>query len=267
MESNQQSARRERLAFARTIAREGGAVANSHFRRSGLSIEWKADASPVTNADRETEQYLRACIQAAYPDDAILGEEFAELPGTSGYRWILDPIDGTKSFMHGVPLFGTMVGVEYGGRSVVGVVEFPALGEAMWAAVGEGAYCQYFGEADPRRAQVSTTSHLAEALFLTNDANGFEKIDRLDVHERLRRAVRMNRGWSDCYAYFLVATGRADFVVDPKMSVWDCAAIAPIIEEAGGAFVDWEGTPGIWADRTVGSNPYLLPEVLRLIRG
>ena len=261
-----QTDRRERLAFARTIAREAGAIALRHFGASGLVIESKADRSPVTNADRESELHLRACIGAAFPDDAILGEEFPEVAGRSGYRWILDPIDGTRAFVHGVPFFGTMVGVERAGRSVAGVVYFPALKEEIWASEGDGSWFLLAGEAEPRRARVSKVERLEDALFLSTDVDGFEAIGALEVHERMRHAVRLSRGWNDCYAYYMVATGRADLVVDPKMQVWDCAALQPILEEAGGRFTDWDGASTIWASRTIGANRALHEEAVALIR-
>jgi len=256
---------RDRLAFARTIAREAAAIALGYFRGGGYEVEAKADQSPVTRADREAELHLRACIAAGYPDDGILGEEYPEVPGHSGYRWILDPIDGTKAFVHGVPLFGTMVGVERDRVSQLGVVEFPALDEVIWAARGEGCWHLLRGEDTPRRARVSTVSTMAEALFLVTDVDGFEAIGAQTIYDRIRRAVRLQRGWNDCYAYNLVATGRAEFVIDTKMNVWDCAALQPILEEAGGRFTSWDGEPTIWDRRIVGCNAALHPKLLEFL--
>ena len=143
-----------RLESAVAFARQAGDFTLTHFQRDDLAVETKADASPVTVADRGAEQLLRSLIAAAFPTDGILGEELGEQPGTSGYRWILDPIDGTKSFIHGVPLFGTLVGIERGGRSVVGVIHIPALAETAYAAAGQGAW-YVKGDAAPRRARVS----------------------------------------------------------------------------------------------------------------
>ena len=148
-----------RLELALTAAREAGAITLRYFCHDNYAVELKHDLSPVTVADREAEQHLRRRIAAAFPDDAILGEELADRPGRSGYRWILDPIDGTKSFISGVPLYATLVGVEYEGKSVIGVIHVPALDETVYAAVGHGAWFAR-GAATPRPARVSENSHV-----------------------------------------------------------------------------------------------------------
>ena len=153
-----------RLDVALAAAREAGRLTLEYFLRAGLAVELKADDSPVTVADREAEQALRARISSEFPDDAILGEEFPERPGSSGYRWILDPIDGTKSFIHGVPLYGTLIGVERAGRSVVGVIQLPALDQCVYAAAGQGAW-HVAGGGPPQPARVSETGRWAPRCF------------------------------------------------------------------------------------------------------
>lgn len=254
-----------RLQLAVAAARKAGDLTLTFFQRDDLGVEIKADDSPVTVADRGAEQLLRREIAAAFPSDGILGEEFGEQAGTSGYRWILDPIDGTKSFISGVPLYGTLIGVEHQGRSVVGVIHIPGLGETAYAAKGEGAW-YVKGDAAPRPARVSKKPELREGLFCTSEVRNFERIGRRDAYDKLQTAARISRSWGDAYGYLLVATGRAELMVDPMMHVWDCAALQPVIEEAGGTFTDWNGTPTIHATNSIATNGLVLGEVLAVTR-
>jgi histidinol-phosphatase len=256
----------DRLAVARSIAVEAGAITLRYFCQDNYQVELKQDASPVTVADREAELHLRQSITEMFPADAILGEEFADKPGDSGFRWILDPIDGTKSFISGVPFYGTLIGIEHEGQAVVGVIHLPALAETAYAARGQGAW-HIRGDQPPRPARVSTKSQVSEGLFLTSDVRGFAEIGQPDAYTRLQNAARIARTWGDCYGYVLVATGRAEVMVDPKMNVWDCAALQPIMEEAGGTFTDWAGTPTIHGGNGIATNGKILDEVLSLVRG
>lgn len=253
-----------RLELAVSAAREAGQSTLDHFRSDSLTVEIKSDRSPVTVADRGAEELLRSRIVAAFPEDAILGEEFGEQAGTSGYRWILDPIDGTKSFVAGVPLYGTLVAVEHGGRSVIGVIYVPALDEGVYAAVGRGAW-QIRGADAPRAARVSPCAELGEAVLLTSEMR-YPTPARQQVLGRLLESTRINRTWGDCYGYLLVATGRADVMIDPIMALWDIAALQPIIEEAGGRFTDWQGNPTIYSAEGVATNGRLHDAVLELTR-
>lgn len=255
----------ERLALAREAAHEAGAITLEYFRQDNYSVELKRDRSPVTIADRRAEEHLRQRIAAVFPDDGILGEEHGEQPGRSGYRWIVDPIDGTKSFISGVPLYGTLIGVEFEGRSVVGVIRAPALDEMVWAAVGQGAWSQR-GPSPPAPARVSSVARLAEGLFCTSEVKNFGKTGRPAAYEQLDAACRLARTWGDCYGYLLVATGRAEVMIDPQMNVWDCAALQPIIEEAGGTFTDWQGNRTIYAGESIATNGRVLDEVLAITR-
>lgn len=251
-----------RLIFAEQAAKEAGQLALGYFC-TRITVEMKADATPVTVADRQAEQHLRGLLAQHWPDDAILGEEFGVSGGTTGFRWILDPIDGTKSFISGVPLWGTLIGVEYAGRSLAGVIYLPALDELVLGGVGLGAWHQV-GSGPREPARVSTTSTLSECLFLTSEIKTYREAGRIVAYERLEQASRVARTWGDCYGYLLVATGRADVMVDPRMSVWDCAALAPILEEAGGTFTDWRGQPTIHAGEAVATNGRVLEEVLAI---
>ena len=254
-----------RLALAVEAAREAGRITLHYFRRDDLDVELKCDDTPVTRADMRAEEYLRQRIAAAFPDDGVLGEELAEQPGTSGFRWILDPIDGTKSFIHGVPLYATLIGVECEGQSVLGVIRIPAMDECVYAARGLGAwYVQ--GDQQPRPARVSPQRSLARSLFVTSEVLSFDKSGRRAAFDRLQTAARLTRTWGDGYGYLMVATGRAELMVDPIMALWDAAAMPPILEEAGGTFTDWRGNPSYQAGEGVATNGLLLPEVLPLLQ-
>ncbi len=254
-----------RLETAVSAAGEAGRLTLDYFRSEDLAVERKADGSPVTVADRQSEQLLRERISAAFPDDGILGEELPEKPGTSGFRWILDPIDGTKSFISGVPLYATLVGVERDGKSLVGVIEIPALAERVYAGQGQGAW-HVRGDGEPRPARVSSDAKLSEGLFVTSQVDSFVERDALDAFLQLERAARITRTWGDAYGYLLVATGRALVMVDPVVSVWDVAAMQPILEEAGGTLTDWRGEPTFHHGEGIGTNGRVLDEVLAITR-
>jgi histidinol phosphatase-like enzyme (inositol monophosphatase family) len=254
-----------RLELALIAAREAGAITLRHFRSSNLQVDRKADDSPVTIADRGSELHLRQRIADAFPHDAILGEEFPERPGSSGFRWVLDPIDGTKSFIHGVPLYGTLVGVENGGESLAGVIHMPALDECAYAAVGQGAWYVAAGKT-PQRCRVSQCPQLSQGLFLTSEVRNFTATGRRDVYDKLEESTRLGRTWGDCYAYLMVAIGRAEVAIDPLMNPWDAVALIPVIEEAGGTYTDWEGQRTAYSGNGVATNRCVLEEVLAITR-
>lgn len=255
----------DRYEFARAIARQAGQLTLRYFRQPGVATERKGDNSPVTVADREAELLLRKRIGERFPEDAIVGEEFPDRVGSSGYTWILDPIDGTKSFIAGVPLYGCMVGVTRGDETLIGVLDFPPLEECLYAARGQGAWLVR-GAALPERARVATVTSLSQSLLVTSEVRTFEARQARPAYERLERAAWVTRTWGDCYGYALVATGRAAIMIDPILNVWDAAAVQPILEEAGGAFVDWQGRPTIRAGEAIGAAPGVLEEVLAITR-
>jgi histidinol-phosphatase len=254
-----------RLELAIDAADEAGELTLRYFRRDDLAVELKRDASPVTIADREAEKLLRERIAAVFPDDAILGEELGERSGTSGYRWILDPIDGTKSFIHGVPLYAVLIGVEHAGQSTIGVIQLPALNETVYAAAGHGAW-HVLGNQQKKPARISASRSLAESAFLTSGLAGFHRRGAWPFLERLTKTAKLARTWGDAYGYLLVATGRAEVMIDPEMNVWDAAAILPIIEEAGGKFTDWRGNATITSGEGIATNGFVHEEVLKLLR-
>ncbi len=251
---------RELTAFAVESAQLAGAFTLGYFN-AGTPHELKADRTPVTVADRGAEERLRKRIEQAFPSHGILGEEFGETTGRDPGRWILDPIDGTVSFISGVPLYAVLVGFEWQGEMLAGVIHLPALGETVWAARGQG--CWWNG----RRARVSTAARVSEARVCTCGTKLIHDHGRGPAFERVRAACLLDRGWSDAYAYALVATGRAEIVLDPVMSIWDNAACMPCVVEAGGSFTDWDGRATHTAREALATNGTLLPEVLSLLRG
>ncbi len=247
---------RDILNFATDAAWQAGRMTLRYFQ-TGIAVERKADESPVTIADRDAEIKLRDLIVARFPDDGIVGEEHGDKVGTTGRRWIVDPIDGTKSFVCGVPLYGVMVGVEVDGDPAVGVVHFPALNEMICA--GKGLGCTWNG----RVARVSDVSDMKDATVLLTDSVHLHGRD--EAIARICSRAKLVRGWGDCYGYMLVATGRAEVMLDPVMNVWDCAALAPILREAGGTFTTWSGEATIWGNEAIGTNGALFEDVMALI--
>jgi histidinol phosphatase-like enzyme (inositol monophosphatase family) len=248
----------ELLDFGVSAARAAGEITLRYFRKK-FETRLKGKDNYVTQADVEAEEFLRRKISERFPDDAIIGEEGGESAGSSGRRWIIDPIDGTYSFVHGVPFYGVLIGIEIEGEPAVGVINIPALGEIVYAAKGLG--CFWNGE----RASVSQTSRLEDALLLSTDFGSCERYGFGAAAEELQRRAAMRRTWGDCYGYVLVATGRADVMLDPAMNVWDCAALLPVLEESGGTFSDWRGRRTIHSGNAVATNGLLFREVIRII--
>ena len=260
----------DRLRLAVRIVREAGAHALSFYQAQDVGLQFKPDRSPVTRADKEAEELARRILDAECPDDAVLGEEYGAQDGSSGYRWLLDPVDGTESFVRGVPLFGSMAALEREGEPVAGAICFPALGEVVYAASGEGAWWATGVGApseplNPRRARVSAVAELGDALLCATGFNNFAEIGKSDALARLLARVRLVRGWSDCYGHCLVATGRADVMIDPLMNVWDNAPLLPIVEEAGGRFTSIGGARTIREPSAVSTNGLLHDAVLALL--
>jgi histidinol-phosphatase len=256
---------RQRLEFALSVSEQAADLILKHYRSQTLGIESKADDSPVTVADKDAEQLIRDALATEFPEDGILGEEFEDLERRNGYRWIVDPIDGTKPFIYGVPLFGTLLGIEFEGRMVAGVCRLPALDEVIYAAEGQGAWWQ-IGDVDAQRATVSAETDLTNARLMFTEPTSDIRCGRGDVLPDLCTRVRIARGWGDCYGHMLVATGRADISVDPQMSPWDIAALIPILREAGGSCTDWRGDENINTGEGVSITPGIKDAVLDLLR-
>jgi len=251
---------------AADVARVAGDVALRHFR-AALRVETKEDGSPVTIADREAERAARAWIEARFPHDGILGEEQGVSRPDAARRWVVDPIDGTKTFVRGVPLWGTLVAVAAGdpsagsGQAVLaGAAYFPAVGEIVAAGTGSG--CWWNGS----RSHVSTVDALGSATVLTTDERFTHRPDRRADWTRVAESAGIVRSWGDCYGYLLVATGRAEAMCDAIVGDWDTAPFLPIIEEAGGVFTDWDGRRTAFGGSAVATNAALASVVRERLR-
>lgn len=250
------------LSFAEQTAREAGALTLEYFLTDGARAEFKSDDTPVTIADRKAEELIRSRIAGAYPDHQIVGEEYGTTEGSPDYRWIIDPIDGTKSFVHGVPLYAVLIALEIKGKMEVGCAYFPALDEIISAATGLGT--QWNG----KPCRVSEVASIDRAVCAHIDTAYFGKNGKGEPWERLQKAVYYNAGWCDAYGYLLVATGRAEIMLDPVMAVWDCGPFPPIFKEAGGYFGDWSGNEGrIDGGEALATNAALRDEVVALLQG
>jgi myo-inositol-1(or 4)-monophosphatase len=249
----------EYLDFARQTAFEAGRLTLGYFQ-AGVQADFKADDTPVTVADRRAEEHIRRAIEARYPDHRIVGEEFgAGGGGGDAPCWYIDPIDGTKSFIRGVPLYGVLLGLEVAGRVEVGVAYFPALDEMVSAASGLG--CHLNG----RRCRVRDTASLSRSIVSFTDAGSFDRYDRGHEWQRVVAATWYRVGWSDAYGHALVATGRLELMLDPVVNPWDCGPFPVLLREAGGFFGDWRGRETIHAGEAISTTSRLLPEVLRVL--
>jgi histidinol-phosphatase len=250
----------ETLATAvEQVARIAGDLALGYYK-SSLVVESKADGSPVTIADRSAEQAARDWIERRFPSDGILGEELGLTRPDARRRWVLDPIDGTKTFIRGVPLWGTLVGLCEGDEVLAGAAYFPAVGEMLAAARGGG--CWWNGT----RCQVSSRTTLSEATVLTTDERFAGDTAQIAGWRQLASRAAVSRSWGDCFGYLLVSTGRAEAMVDGILSPWDAAALMPIVEEAGGIFTDWKGTRTAFGGSAVATNQGVSTETRLLLQ-
>jgi len=248
----------ELLDFATHLAWTGGRRTLAYFNCE-VPAEEKADGSPVTIADKEAEATMRALLAARFPDHGIIGEEHGEVIGKAPIRWIIDPIDGTRTFLRGVPFYGTLVGVEVHGEPTVGVIYIPALDEMV--AAGRGLGCRWNG----RPCRVAATRTLKQSLVVATDETAVRRRLGPAGHDALVAATAMQRTWADCYGYVLVATGRSEIAMDAVMALWDNAALLPVIEEAGGRFTSWRGERRIDGGDAVATNGVLHDQVLALL--
>ena len=244
--------------FATQTIHEAGRLTLGHYQ-TGLRPDYKADDSPVTAADRDAEALIRRRIESAFPAHAIIGEEYGVRNEAASHRWYVDPIDGTKSFIRGVPLYGVLMGLEIDGRVEVGAAYFPALDELVYAASGEGCYL------NGRRTRVIETATLAESFLSFTNAAAFAETGQEAPWQRLLAATRYAPGWPDAYGHALVATGRLEIMLDPKMNPWDCGPFPVLLREAGGFFGSWAGEATVHAPNAVSTTQTLLPHVLELL--
>ena len=254
-----------RLSKMVEFATRAGQQTLKYFRSDQLTIDAKQDASPVTIADREAEQLVRKLIRDHFSEDTVQGEEFDEQTGTSDYRWVVDPIDGTKSFICGVPLYSTLLALEYRGEPLGGVIYIPALDEIIVAANAMGAWTR-LGGAPWEAAHVSDKTDLAKSVFVVSQVDSFDDRSAQDRYKKIEESAFITRSWGDGYGYLLVATGRAEIMIDPICNAWDVAAILPVIRESGGKFTDWKDNVTCRGGDGVGTNGNLHDEVLAILQ-
>jgi histidinol-phosphatase len=246
-----------RLAFAIEAAIRAGRSTLAHFQVA-TQVDLKADESPITVADRNAERIIRQAISEEFSGEGILGEEEGEA-GPQGSRWVVDPIDGTKSFISGVPLYATLLAFENDGEVELGVCYFPALNELVYAEKGKGTYW------NGRPCQVSAKTTLDKAVIATGSTGSMAKQNRLEGFQKIERRVLASRTWGDAYGHALVATGRVEAMIDPVVAHWDISAMSVIVREAGGAFTDFEGHQDL-AKEALSSNGHVHPELLEAFR-
>ncbi|MBS3794538.1 MAG: histidinol phosphate phosphatase [Candidatus Thorarchaeota archaeon] len=248
--------KRKLLDFAVRSAEEAGKLTLEYFRGS-FDVERKEDKTPVTVADKRAGRMIRDTIESTYPDHSILGEEYDDKMTDSPIRWIIDPIDGTQSFVRGVPLYAVLIAVQYEEQPLLGVIHVPPLHETVAAAIGIG--CFHDGEA----CQVSNTDSLADAWVQVTDVVSLAR-HRPVLFDKLSAKAGFLRTWGDAYGYLLVATGRSDVMLDPVMELWDIAPLMPIITEAGGHFGDLDGNQIGFGKSALACAPKLWKEFLEL---
>jgi myo-inositol-1(or 4)-monophosphatase len=247
---------REETELALRMAQEAGKIILAYFQ-TAVQVETKSDNSPVTIADRKSEEALRALMEKHTPGYGIIGEEFGAQAGSADREWVIDPIDGTKAFIHGVPLFGTLLALLEKGKPVVGVISLPALGHVMHASLGGGCLL------DGKPCSVSAVDRIEDSLLLDGSISTMERLGHGPAWEALRARAKLHRGWGDCYGHYLVACGRAEAMVDPIVSIWDVAPMAIILPEAGGRFTSITGQDSITEASGISSNGRVHGEILR----
>ncbi|MGE5497226.1 MAG: histidinol-phosphatase [Syntrophothermus sp.] len=245
--------------FSQLLAQKSGEVIRRYFR-SQVSIDTKDDDSPVTIADRKAEEIMRELIMKEFPDHSILGEEFGEFNPGSEYQWILDPIDGTKSFISGTVTFGTLIALLKNGKPVLGVINQPILNEFL---IGDNETA----ELNRKKVCCRKCSGLSAATLLTTDHVNIQKYQNAQKFDKLISKVKLYRNWGDCYGYYLVATGFADIMIDPIMSVWDSMALIPVIQGAGGVITDYHGGDAVEGHSIIAAAPDIHSEVIKILNG
>ncbi len=245
----------EILDFACKTAKAAGECTLKYFKKN-VEIISKSDNSPVTIADREAELLMRKMIQEKFPDHGILGEEFERHNKDAEVQWILDPIDGTVGFIHGIPLYTNLIGITVKNEPVIGVINAPCLNEMVYAAKGKGAFL------NGNKTTVRKTTELKNASLMTSDVQYFNEYGYKNSFEELLKKVKTHRTWGDAYGHLMVASGRADVMLDPVLNIWDAAALLPVINEAGGSFTDLTGNSRIDGGNGFSCPPELKQELL-----
>jgi histidinol-phosphatase len=252
------------LDLAKRLADLADAITTQRFGAADLVVDSKPDLTPVSDADTAVEEAIRAVLKREQPDDAVSGEEFGST-GSAARRWVIDPIDGTKNFVRGVPVWATLIALLDRDDAVVGVVSAPALGRRWWAALGDGAWSSVNG-GPPRRLQVSRVASLDDASLSHASLPAWAALGMRDAFGTLVDRVWRSRGYGDFWSYMLVAEGAVDIAAEPELSLWDMAALAPIVTEAGGRFTGLNGVDGIRQGNAAASNGLLHDEFLAALR-
>jgi len=243
--------------FAKHLSLVSGAVIKKYFR-TGVEVDSKADSSPVTIADKKAEELMREEIMKEFPDHGIIGEEFGKHNESSEYQWILDPIDGTKSFICGTVTFGTLIALTFQGNPVLGVINQPVLKEFL---IGDSDSTELNGN----KVKVRETNNLSDAVLLATDHFGIGEYFDQEKFNELAKQVKLYRNWGDCYGYYLVATGFADIMIDPIMNIWDSMAVIPVIKGAGGIITDYKGKDAISGTSIVASTPGIHSKIIKAL--
>lgn len=239
-----------RYVCARWAILEAGRLTWDYFER-GVPTELKSDDTPVTIADRESESYLRRVFQEEFPGDGFVGEEHGEEASTTGFRWIIDPIDATANFIRGIPIYGNLIGLEYEGEMVAGLCNAPGFQSLYHAMKGHGSF------KNDRRIHASQVSRIEDAQLCYPELEKFDRRGWSEFFLDMTRSAKRSRGFGDFWMFLLVAEGSADICLEPVAAVWDLAALQPICEEAGARFTDWSGQATSWGKGAVVANPTL----------
>lgn len=243
--------------FCKLLSDESAEIIRQYFRTT-IIVEQKSDYSPVTIADKKSEEMMREMIHKEFPDHGIIGEEFGEENTDADFVWVLDPIDGTKSFICGALSFGTLIALLHKNEPVLGVINHPILNEFL---IGDNKISLL----NDTKVKVSEKNNLSEAVLLTTDHLNIKKYQDAEKFEKLINSVWLYRNWGDCYGYYLLATGFADIMIDPIMSVWDTMALIPIVKGAGGIITDYNGNDASKGNSIIAANPNLHSKVLEIL--
>lgn len=243
--------------FCKILAKQSSEIIREYFRKQ-IDVDSKSDNSPVTIADKKSEEVMRNLIQKEFPEHGIIGEEFGQENSDADFVWVLDPIDGTKSFICGALSFGTLIALLYKKQPILGVINHPVLNEFL---IGDNNICLLNGN----KVKVRESSSLSESVLLTTDHLNIKKYQNSEKFDKLINSVWLYRNWGDCYGYYLLATGFADIMIDPIMSVWDSMALIPIINGAGGIITDYHGNDPVKGNSIIAASPKIHAEVLKIL--
>jgi histidinol phosphatase-like enzyme (inositol monophosphatase family) len=244
-------------SFSKLLAEKSGEIIGNYFRKK-IVIDSKQDQSPVTIADKKSEEIMRELIMKEFPEHGIIGEEFGKHNEDAEYQWILDPIDGTKSFICGAVTFGTLIALAKNGEPIIGVINQPILNEFL---IGDNSSTELNGI----KVSVRNCGNLSDAVLLTTDHLNIKKHQDIKKFEDLLTKIKLYRNWGDCYGYYLVATGFADVMIDPVMSIWDTMALIPVVKGAGGTITDYHGNDPVKGNSIIASSPGIHSAIIKLL--